>query len=236
MKAVILAGGKGTRLRPLTLHTPKALVDIQGKTMTEHLFDLFKRHGIIEVIMTVGYLKDKIKSYYGDGSKFGMKISYIDEDEPLGTAGALKQVKNILNESFIVTNGDELKDIDIDKMLEVHKKNNSYGTIALTKVEDPSRYGVARLKENKILEFVEKPKKEEAPSNLINSGFYILEPEVIDRIPEGFAMFEKDIFPFLAKEGKLHGFPFDEQWFDTGNMERLEKARNEWKGLSKKDF
>ncbi|MEK6951623.1 MAG: nucleotidyltransferase family protein [Nanoarchaeota archaeon] len=233
MKAVILAGGQGTRLRPLTLTIPKALVDIQGKTMTEHLFDLFKRHGITEVVMTVGYLKEKIKDYYGDGSKFGMKISYVDEDEPLGTAGALRKIKHLLTESFIVTNGDELKDINIDKMLEIHKKERGYGTIALTKVEDPSLYGVAKLENKKILEFVEKPKKEEAPSNLINSGFYILEPEIIERLPDGFAMFEKDLFPFLAKEGKLTGFPFDGQWFDTGSMERLERARENWKGLKK---
>src|SRR3989344_2407708 len=222
MKAVILAGGPGTRLRPLTLHTPKALVDIQGKTMTEHLFDLFKRHGITEVVMTVGYLKEKIKKYYGDGSKFGMKISYVDEDKPLGTAGALRMIKHLLNESFIVTNGDELKDIDLNKMLEHHKKEKAVGTIALTEVEDPSIYGVARLEGNKIKEFVEQPKKEEAPSNLINSGCYVLEPDIINRIPEGFAMFEKDIFPFLAREGKLVGFPFDGQWFDTGNYERLD--------------
>ncbi len=233
MKAVILAGGLGTRLRPLTLTTPKALVDVQGKTMTEHLFDLFKRHGITEVVMTVGYLKEKIKEYYGNGSKFGMKISYVDEDEPLGTAGALRKIKHLLTEPFIVTNGDELKDINIDDMLKLHRKEKVYGTIALTKVDDPSMYGVARLEENKIKEFVEKPKKEEAPSNLINSGFYILEPEIIDRIPEGFAMFEKDIFPFLAKEGKLVGFSFDGQWFDTGSFERLDKARKNWKGLKK---
>lgn len=233
MKAIILAGGAGTRLRPLTLNIPKALVDIQGKTMTEHLFDLFKRHGITEVVMTVGYLKDKIKNYYGDGSKFGMNISYIDEDEPLGTAGALRKIKHLLTEPFIVTNGDELKDIDIDNMLRLHRKENGHGTIALTKVDDPSKYGVARLEGNKILEFVEKPKKEEAPSKLINSGFYILEPEIIDIIPEGFAMFEKDIFPFLAREGKLTGFPFDGQWFDTGNYERLDNARKNWKGLKK---
>lgn len=231
MKAVILAGGQGTRLRPLTLNIPKALVDIQGKTMTEHLFDLFKRHGITEVVMTVGYLKDKIKNYYGDGSKFGMNISYVDEDIPLGTAGALRKIKHLLTEPFIVTNGDELKDIDIDNMLRLHRKERGHGTIALTKVDDPSKYGVARLEGNKILEFVEKPKKEEAPSKLINSGFYILEPEIIDIIPEGFAMFEKDIFPFLAREGKLTGFPFDGQWFDTGNYERLDNARKNWKGL-----
>ena len=233
MKAVILAGGQGTRLRPLTLHTPKALVEIRGKTMTEHLFDLFKRHDITEVVMTVGYLKEKIKDYYGDGSKFGMKISYVDEDEPLGTAGALIKIKHLLTESFIVTNGDELKDIDIDNMLILHKKEKGHGTIALTRVDDPSMYGVAKLEESKILEFVEKPKKEEAPSNLINSGFYILEPDIIDRIPEGFAMFEKDIFPFLVKEGKLVGFCFDGQWFDTGNYERLDNAKKNWKGIKK---
>ena len=113
-------------------------------------------------------------------------------------------------------------------MLALHKKENALATIALTRVEDPSQYGVARLEGNKIMEFVEKPKKEEAPSNLINAGFYIIEPDVIRLIPKGFAMFEKDVFPRLAKNGRLAGFRFSGQWFDTGNIERLEKARREW--------
>jgi len=234
-KALILAGGKGTRLRPLTLKTPKALVDIQDQTMTEHLFDLFKKYGIRNMILSVNYLKEKIMNYFEDGSKFGVNIEYVEENEPLGTAGALRLLKGKLNGSFIVSNGDELKDINIPRMYRLHKRKNALVTIALTTVEDPSQYGVARLDGSRIVEFVEKPKKEDAPSNLINSGFYIIEPEVIDMVGPGFQMFETDIFPKIAEMGRLRGFPFSGQWFDTGNMERLEKARKLWKGLSAAD-
>jgi len=227
-KALILAGGKGTRLRPLTDKVPKALLDIHGRTLTEHLFDLFKKYGIRDVILSVGYLKERIKDFFSDGSKFGMNIAYVEEDEPLGTAGPLRLAKNMLNESFIVSNGDELKKINIPRMFRLHKRKNALVTMALTTVDDPSHYGVARLEGSRIIEFVEKPKKEEAPSNLINAGFYIIEPEVIDMIPNGFAMLEKDVFPKLAKQGRVRGFPFSGQWFDTGNIERLETAKNKW--------
>lgn len=227
-KAVILAGGQGTRLKPLTDNIPKALIDVHGRTITEHLFDLFKKYGIRDIILSVGYMKEKIKNYFGDGSKFGVNIMYIEEDEPLGTAGPLRLAKDMLSESFIVSNGDELKKINIPRMFRLHKRKEALVTIALTTVDDPSHYGVARLDGSRIVEFVEKPKKEEAPSNLINAGFYIIEPEVIDMIPDGFVMFEKDVFPKLAKQGKVRGFPFSGQWFDTGNFERYETAKKKW--------
>src|SRR3989338_1086506 len=231
-KAVILAGGHGTRLRPITYEIPKALIPIHNRTLTEHIFELLKKYEIREAILSVGYMKDKIKNYFGDGSKFGLKISYIEEDAPLGTAGPLKLAKQFLNETFIASNGDELKDLNIEEMYKLHKEKNALATIALTTVDDPSLYGVARLSGTKILEFVEKPKRKDAPSNLINSGFYIIEPEVIDMIPKGFSMLEKDVFPKLARQGKLLGYPFSGQWFDTGNIQRYEKAIKEWKDIA----
>lgn len=230
-KAVILAGGKGTRLRPITYEIPKALIPVQGKTITEHLLDLFKKYGIKEVVIAIGYMKEKIKDYLGDGSKFGVNITYVEEKKPLGTAGPIKAAKRILTETFVASNGDELKNIDIPEMYKVHRENEALATVALTTVEDPSAYGVAKLDGSKILEFVEKPKREEAPSNLINAGFYILEPKIIDYIPNGFAMLERDVFPKLAKMGKLFGYPFSGQWYDTGSFERYEKALREWKGV-----
>ncbi len=233
-KALILAGGKGTRLRPLTLKIPKGLIEIQGKTLTEWLFELFKKYGIRDVILSTGYMADKIRDYFTDGSKFGMNVDYVEEnpDKPLGTAGPLRLARDMLTDSFIVSNGDELKCINIPRMYRLHKRKKALVTIALTSVNDPSQYGVARLDGSRIIEFVEKPKKSEAPSNLINSGFYIIEPEVIEMIPKGkFCMLEKEIFPKLAREGRLRGFPFSGQWFDTGNMERLERARKLWKGI-----
>ena len=228
-KAVILVGGKGTRLRPLTLNMPKCMMNVQGRTIAEHLFDLLKKYGTRDVILSTGYMKEKVKEHYGDGSKFGVNITYVEEDEPLGTAGPLRLAKKYLKDSFIVTNGDELKNINIPRMFRLHKRKNALATIALTTVMDPTNYGVARLSGSRILEFVEKPKADEAPSNLINAGFYLLEPEVIDMIPDGFSMLEKDVFPTLAKQGRLRGFPFEGQWFDIGNMERYELAKKKWK-------
>lgn len=232
MKALILCGGKGTRLRPLTYEIPKSLIPIRGKPVTEHLLDLLKKYKIEEAILAIGHMKDKIKEYFENGENQKIKINYVEEDTPLGTAGPIKLAKNILNETFIASNGDELKDINIDDMLKQHKKTKALVTIALTPREDPSIYGVAKLQGNKILEFIEKPKKEEAPSNFINSGFYIIEPEVIDIIGEGFQMLEKDIFPKIASMGRLYGYKFKGQWFDTGTWQRYEEAIKNWNGLT----
>lgn len=230
-KALILAGGKGIRLRPITHEIPKPLMPIHGKSILEHVLDLFKKHGIKDIILSIGHLGNKIKEYFGDGKKFNVNITYIEEDTPLGTAGPIRLAKDLLNDTFIVCNADELKDLDLFDMFLSHKENNAIATIALTTVEDPSAYGVARLQGSQILEFVEKPKKEKAPSNLINSGLYIFEPSIINYIPEGKCMLEKDVFPKLAKDGKLFGYPFAGQWFDTGTMERYETAMKEWKDL-----
>ncbi|MBI2541222.1 nucleotidyltransferase family protein [Candidatus Woesearchaeota archaeon] len=229
-KAVLLVGGRGTRLKPLTDKLPKALLEVQGRPVTEHLFDLLRKYGIRDIILCVGYLKDKVKGHFGDGSKNGVSIEYIEEDKPLGTAGPLKLARRHLKDSFIVSNGDELKNINIPRMFRLHKRKNALATIALTTVDEPSNYGVARLDGSRIIEFVEKPQN--PPSNLINAGFYIIEPEVIDMIPDGFAMLEKDVFPQLAKMGRLRGFPFAGQWFDIGNIERYKLAEKKWEGVT----
>ncbi len=230
--ALILCGGKGTRLRPITYEIPKALVPVHGKPLIEHIFDLLKKYGITDVILSVGHMKDKITGKKDEWERLGLNISFVEEDKPLGTAGPLRLAKDKLTKTFIVSNGDELKNINIMDMYEFHKKNRALATIALTTVSDPSQYGVARLEGNRIIEFVEKPKKGKEPSNLINAGFYILEPEVVDMVPDNkFVMFENDVFPKLAKQGRLFGFPFSGQWFDTGNFERYERALKEWKGI-----
>lgn len=232
-KAVILAGGKGTRLRPLTNTIPKALLPVHGKTLTEHLFDLFLKYDITEIVLSVGHLKEKIMDYFGDGKRFGVHITYIEEKEPLGTAGPLLLAKEYLRETFIACNGDELKEIDIAEMAKVHNNHKALATLALTSVQDPQHYGVAKLHGNRILMFVEKPAPGTEPSKLINSGFYIMEPEVLNYIPEGFAMLETNVFPQLANDGKLFGYPFHGQWFDTGTMERYERAKQHWRGIRK---
>ncbi len=233
MIAVILCGGKGTRLRPITYETPKALVPVQGRPIIEHIFDLFRKYEINDIILSIGHLKEKMKGYFAKNN-CGMNISYAEEDEPLGTAGPLKLLEKegrFPKETFILRNGDELMNLDIGKTAEFHRASKALVTIALTEVEDPSSFGVARMDGGRIAEFVEKPKKEEAPSNLVNSGFYVMEPDIIKFVPEGPAMLERDVFPKIAKMGKLFGFPFKGQWFPTDNFERLEKAEREWKGL-----
>ena len=230
--AMILAGGIGTRLQPITFEVPKPLLTVHDKTLLEHLFDLFKKYGIKNVIISIGYKGDKIKSAIGNGRRFGVNVTYVEEAKPLGTAGPLKLAKPFLTDTFIVSNADELKELDLMDMYMFHKENKAAATIALYSVQDPGAYGVAKLQGNRILEFVEKPKKEQAPSNLINSGLYILEPEILDYIPDGFAMLEKDVFPRLAHEGKLYGYPFSGQWHNTGTLELYEKAIKEWKDIA----
>ncbi|MCG2719440.1 MAG: nucleotidyltransferase family protein [Nanoarchaeota archaeon] len=228
-KSVILAGGEGTRLRPLTHKIPKALVPVQGRTLTEHVLDVLKKFGVNEIVLSVCYMADKIKNYFGDGDKFGVKIEYVKEKKPMGTAGPLILMDKI-NETFIMINGDNLFNVDFKKMYKLHSKNKAVATIGLTTVEDVSAYGVARLEDDRIIEFVEKPNKEEAPSNFISSGYYILEPDVFDIVKgKKMAMMEKDVFPLLAKEGKLFGYKDKGAWFDTGTLEDYEKVKKRWK-------
>ncbi len=228
-KALILAGGKGERLKPITNEMPKPMVPLQGKPILQHAIDLMKKHGITDIYLSIGYKGDKIQEYFGDGSRLGVNITYIKEKEPLGTAGPLRLAKKYLNETFVMCNADELKNIDLLDMFLYHKGQNAMATIALTTVPDPSAYGVAKLQGNWIQDFIEKPKN--PPSNLINAGLYILEPEVIDMVPKGFSMIEKDIFPKIAEQKHLLGYSFTGQWMDTGTMERYAKAQKEWKGL-----
>lgn len=227
-KAIILAGGHGTRLRPLTYKIPKALIPVHGKTLTERVFDILKKFGVKRIILSVCYMADKVKNYFGDGSKFDVKIDYLKEEKPMGTAGPLILMGNI-DETFIMLNGDNLFELDLKRMYEVHSKNKSMATIALTQTPDPSQYGVARLEGDKILEFVEKPKREEAPSNWISSGYYMLEPDVLDLVKgKRFAMMEVNVFPVLAKKGKLFGYKDEGQWFDTGTFEDYERVKKRY--------
>ncbi len=229
-KAVILAGGKGTRMRPLTYEIPKPLIPVQGKPLVQHILDLLAKYNIRDIIFSIGYLGDKIKEYFGNGHKFGFDITYVEEENELGTAGPLNLMRDRLSEPFVMFNGDILVNIDLFDFIMFHTKEGGLATIALKPVKDPSRYGVVHLKGNQIVEFIEKPDKT-IRYGLINAGVYVMEPDVIDYIPEGEAMIEQDVFPKLANEGKLYGYPFDGQWFDTGTHESYERAIKEWKGI-----
>lgn len=228
--AVILAGGEGTRLRPFTYEIAKALLPIKGKPMAQYIIELLKKHGVTDIYLSVGYKGEQIEEYFGNGSKFGLNIKYIYEKTPLGTAGPLRMLKSKLNDSFFLVWADCISKIDFTDFAYFHKNHDGLATIALTTVDDPSRFGVASMKGSNITGFIEKPKREDATSNLINSGIAILEPEVIGKyIPKrGKAMVEKDLYPRLSREGKLFGYPFSGQWFDTGTHEAYEKAIKEW--------
>jgi len=152
--AIILAGGLGTRLRPLTLETPKPLLPIKGKPIIEHAINNFKKYGIKEIILSVGYKADKIREYFGNGEKFGINISYCIENEPLGTGGAIKRAAENIKETFIAINGDNLADFDWSEMIEVHKRNNAKITLGLFPVEDVTKFGIARLDGDKLVEFI----------------------------------------------------------------------------------
>ena len=229
-KAYILAGGKGTRLRPITYEIPKPMVPIKGRPILEHTIELLRKYDVREVIISIGYLGNKIREYFGDGSKFGVKITYIEEDEEMGTAGALRLAKPLLDEPFLMFNGDNLVNIDIDSFYEFHRDGGGLATIALTTVDNPTSYGVAVLKGSRIKAFIEKPKT--PPSKLINAGVYVLEPEVIDLVPKGYSMIELEVFPKILEKNKLLGYPFEGQWFPTDNTERYEKAIKEWRGIT----
>lgn len=220
--ALILAGGKGERFKPITHEIPKPMIPLNGKPLIEHTMDLLKKYGIKDVIISLGYLGDKVKEYFGNGARFGLSITYIEEKSPLGTAGPLRMAKPLIRSTFLVCNADELKEIDLVDMFIFHKENHAKATIALTTVKNPSEYGVARLNGNKIIEFIEKPKN--PPTNLINAGLYIMEPEVIDLIPEGYAMLETDVFPKIAKAGKLFGYSFSGYWKPVGNLTQYNEA------------
>ena len=172
MQAVILAGGLGTRLHPLTKTLPKALVQVQDATLTDKVLDLLKEAGVTEVFLAIGHLREKIQSYYGDESK-GIKIKYFIEEKPLGTGGWMHQAKDLLKGDFFVLNGDNLFDVNFKEFIAFHKKNNAVTSIALTTVDDPTSFGIAKMEKDNIIAFIEKPKKEDAPSNLANSGYYL---------------------------------------------------------------
>jgi len=223
VKAVILVGGEGTRLRPLTSSVPKPMVPVLNKPFLEHVFKHLSNHGIRDIILASCYLPDNIQSYFGDGSDFGIRLTYVVEDFPLGTAGAVKNVSDHIDSTFLVLNGDNYNDLDITSMLALHKDRGAVTTIALTPVEDPSAYGVVDTDSNgRVKRFIEKPKREEAPSNMINAGMYVLEPDVLKHVePQTFCMFENYLFPLLLDMGELvYTYPSDAYWIDIGTPEK----------------
>jgi NDP-sugar pyrophosphorylase family protein len=227
-KAVILAGGKGTRLYPITLEMPKPLIPVGKKPMINHIVDSLYSYGVREIAVLVSKeFKDDfdwwIKRYYS--FKNSPVITILKENKPLGTFGGLYFLKKWIGKNhFFMINADNLSDINLNRMSLFHTKNNSLATIALTSVENPQDYGVVVCNSADIKEFIEKPKN--PVSNYVNSGWYLISPEIFDYHPgPKFLMIEKDIFPKLVKTGRLTGFKFKEKWIDCGTWERYQKAQ-----------
>ncbi len=230
MKAVILIGGEGTRLRPLTCHTPKSIVPIINRPFLEHLLNYLHKHGIRDIILAMGYLPDAIQSSLGDGSQLGVKITYLVEDSPLGTAGAVKNAESLLDEPFIVFNGDIITGIDLTDMVRRHREIKPEASIALTPVDNPTLYGVVETDAGGgVKRFVEKPGWDEVTGNMINAGIYILEPEVLAHIPAStYSMFEHHLFPLLLKMGKsILSYPSNDYWIDIGTPEKYLKVNHD---------
>lgn len=219
MKALILAGGFGTRLRPLSCTRPKLLFPIANRPMLDWTLESLSKNGVDEVVLAVNYMADALQRYFGR-SKYKVKIVYSYEREPLGTAGPVKKAEKILGhkEAFFVLNGDVLCEINYLDLVKAHNRNKASTTIALHEVADPSRFGVVDIdKRDRILRFVEKPEPEEAPSRLINAGIYAVEPTVFKFIPEeGKVSMEREVFPKLALKGKLYGYKYEGLWLDIG--------------------
>jgi mannose-1-phosphate guanylyltransferase len=227
MKAIVLAGGYATRLRPISYVIPKLLFPVAGKPMIHWTLDLLKRFQVDEVVLAVNYLAEDLRNTVGDEYR-GMRIKYSLEKSPLGTAGPIKLVSKMtrLTKTFIAMNGDITTNIDFNQMLQSHKSSNAEITDALSEVQNPSRFGVVELDAaSRIVRFVEKPSRTDAPSRLINAGIYLIEPSVLKRIPSGRKVsLEREIFPVLAQRGKLGGFKLSGYWFDIGNFSDYRKA------------
>lgn len=220
MEAIILAGGFGTRLRPLTYTKAKSLLSILNKPMVSYLINMLPKK-VDKVILAVNYRKDQIEDYFKK-KDFGKEIIVNDEPEPLGTGGAVKFAEEHITGSFFVLNADTICSLNLNDMIKFHKKNHAVTTISLWPVENVSEFGVVDLKENgNVIDFVEKPKPEDAPSNLINAGAYLLEPEVLEYIRQGsLVSMEKEIFPQIIKDtGKFYGFEFQGYWIDVGRIQ-----------------
>jgi mannose-1-phosphate guanylyltransferase len=226
LQALILAGGEGTRLRPLTSTIPKPVVPLAGRPFISYMLDWLCRHGVDDVILSCGFMADDVRSVLGDGSELGVRLRCLQEPRPLGTGGALKFAAELLDDRFFMLNGDVLTDIDLTAQLRQHERTAARATLALIRVEDPSAYGLVRCNPDwTVSEFVEKPGPERTDADLINAGAYILEQDVVDAMaPAGTNIsMEREVFPALVGNG-LFGYATAGYWLDIGTPERYLQA------------
>jgi len=229
--AVILAGGKGIKMRPVTYEIPKAMLPINNRPILEYTIENFRRHGIKKFIISIGYLGNKIREHFGDGSKFGVKITYIEQGKhESGTAEPVWQAKKMLDKKpFFLYYGDVLANIDLTDMVDYYLANDAAVTMALTSVKEPHNWGVVRLQGSRVYSFLEKPSNRKDLSHLINSGIYICDNRIFKYLNDDSRRLEKGVFPKLVKEKELNGYLFAGQWFDTGNPEIFKQAARKWK-------
>jgi mannose-1-phosphate guanylyltransferase len=222
MQALILAGGEGTRLRPLTSTMPKPVVPLVDRPFIAYMLEWLSRHGVDDVILSCGFMAEGVRRILGDGSRFGIRLRYIEEPRPLGTGGALKYAEKLLDQRFFMLNGDVLTDMDLTAQLAQHTRTGARATLALIAVEDPSAYGLVRQHEDgSVKEFLEKPGPEQIDTNLVNAGAYVLEREVLDIMsPAGTTIsIEREVFPALVGRG-LFGYAASAYWLDIGTPAR----------------
>jgi len=229
VKAVILVGGQGMRLRPLTCTTPKPMLPLANIPFLEYVIKLLTSHGIHEIILSTSYLPEVFEKCFGLRS-LGADVLYVTEDEPLGTCGAVKNVEHLLDDTFIVFNGDILTNLNISQLIEYHRAKKAKATLTLTSVEDPTSYGLVPLdKTGHVLEFLEKPSWDEVTTDLVNAGTYVLEPDVLKYAPEGENYsFERGLFPALLEKGEpVFGFPSSAYWLDIGTPQKYLQAHHD---------
>ena len=227
MKAVVMAGGEGTRLRPLTSNQPKPMVPIVGKPCMEHIVELLRGHGFEDVIVTVAFLPQAIRSYFGDGEGLGVNMEYSVEESPAGTAGSVGLASDKLDETFLVISGDALCDFDLTRLVEFHKERGAAVTIGLKSVENPLEFGIVVTDDDgRVERFLEKPSWGQVFSDTINTGVYVLEPEVLQHVPADRPYdFSKELFPLLLEMGRpLYGLVMDGYWQDIGNLDQYRQA------------
>ena len=221
MQAVILVGGEGTRLRPLTSTVPKPVVPLVDRPFISFMIEWLREHGIDDVIMSCGFLATSVRNVLGDGSGLGIRLRFVEEPDPRGTAGALKYAESMLDERLLMLNGDVLTDLDLTRQIAQHEATGARATLALVPVPDPTAYGLVSLGENNAVKaFVEKPSSDQIDTNLISAGAYVLEREILDLVPaDRNVSIEREVWPQLIGNG-LYGFPSESYWLDIGTPER----------------
>ncbi|MBU0707301.1 nucleotidyltransferase family protein [Patescibacteria group bacterium] len=231
--ALILAGGEGVKMRPFTYEMPKSMIPVKGRPILQHVIEMIRGSGITDLYIIIDQkLGQKITEYFGNGSKFGVTITYLKEPANAGTAGALRTAKDKIKETFLLYYSDVLADIELRELMHFHKEVTPVLSAALTAADNPSDYGVVKLKGNKIVDFVEKPTQPDY-LGLVSAGIFIAEPEIFNYLPEHTpSSLEKDVLPRLAKQSKLSGYPFSGKWYDISTPEVYERVLKEW--LNKK--